>query len=101
LICAESERDKIEIGVARMSLTVEHEQLIALASRVPEEQIPTAKRMLEALIVDPLWLSLASAPMDDEELTPEAAASILEAEQAIGKSEPTPHEEILREFGLA
>ena len=83
-----------------MSLTAEHQQLLELASRVPEEQIPAAKRMLEALIVDPLWLALASAPMDDEELTPEAAAAILEAEQGVGHREATPHEEILREFGL-
>ena len=83
-----------------MSLTTEQEQLLALAFRVPEDQIPTAKRMLEALIVDPFWLSLGSAPMDDEELTPEAAASILEAEQNVGKRESTPHEEMLREFGL-
>ncbi|HEV1287705.1 MAG TPA: hypothetical protein VNU44_20440 [Bryobacteraceae bacterium] len=83
-----------------MTVTAEHEQLLALASRVPEDQIPTAKRMLEALIVDPFWLSFASAPMDDEELTPEAAASILEAEQAVGRGESTSHEEMLREFGL-
>jgi hypothetical protein len=61
-----------------MTLTAEHQQLLELASRVPEEQIPVAKRMLEALIVDPVWLSLASAPIDDEELAPEVIASIAE-----------------------
>jgi hypothetical protein len=81
-------------------MTAEHQQLLDLASRVPEHQVPIAKRMLEALIVDPLWLALASAPLDDEELTPEAAAAILEAEQGVGHRESTPHEEILREFGL-
>jgi hypothetical protein len=83
-----------------MALTAQHEQLLELAARVPEEQVPTAMKMLEALIVDPLWLALASAPMDDEELTPEAAAAILEAEQGVGHREATSHEEILREFGL-
>ncbi len=83
-----------------MSLTTEHQELLELASRVPEEQVPTAKKMLEALIVDPLWLALASAPLDDEELTPEAGEKILEAEKGVGKREATPHEEILREFGL-
>jgi hypothetical protein len=83
-----------------MSLTTEQEQLLALASRVPEEQIPTAKKMLEALIVDPLWLALATASPDDEELTPEVIASIEEARASIARGEGIPHEEILREFGL-
>lgn len=83
-----------------MNLTAEHQQLVDLASRVPEEQIPTAKILLEALIVDPLWLSLASAPMDDEELTPEAVATVLEAENAAGNGKAIPHDEMLREFGL-
>jgi hypothetical protein len=83
-----------------MSLTAEHQQLLDLASRVPEEQIPTAKRILAALIVDPFWLSLASAPMDDEELTPEAAAAVLEAEKSVGNGKAISHEAMLREFGL-
>lgn len=74
--------------------------MLELASRVPEEQIPVAKRMLEALIVDPVWLSLASAPIDDEELAPEVIASIAEAQASIARREGIPHEEILREFGL-
>lgn len=83
-----------------MSLTAEHQQLLELASRIPEEQIPTAKRLLEALIVDPLWLALATAPPDDEELKPEVVASIEEARASIARGEGIPHEEILREFGV-
>jgi hypothetical protein len=52
------------------------------------------------LIVDPFWLSLQAAPIDDEELTPEAVASIEEAAASIKRGEGTPHEEIVREFGL-
>lgn len=74
--------------------------MLELASRVPEEQVPTAKRMLEALIVDPLWLALATAPIDDEELAPEVVASIEEARASMARGEGIPHEEILREFGL-
>ena len=81
-------------------MTPQHQRLVELASRVPEGQIPTAEKMLEALIVDPFWLSLEAAPLDDEELTPEAIASILEAERGVGNRPSTPHEEILREFGL-
>jgi hypothetical protein len=83
-----------------MNLTGEHQQLLELASRVPEEQIPTAKRLLEALIVDPVWLALATAPPEDEELRPEVIASIEEARASIARGEGIPHEEILREFGI-
>lgn len=83
-----------------MELTPEQEQLIELATRVPTADIPTAKRLLEALIVDPLWLALESAPYDDEELTPEDEAALAEGEAAFSRGETTPHEEILREFGI-
>ena len=76
-----------------MSLTAEHQQLLKLASRVPEAQVPAAKRMLEALIFDP-------ASLDDEELLPEVIASIEEARASIARGEGITHEEILREFGL-
>ena len=76
-----------------MSLTAEHQQLLELASRVPEAQVPAAKRILEALIFDP-------ASLDDEELLPEVIASIEEARASIARGEGITHEEILREFGL-
>ena len=83
-----------------MELTPEQEQLVELATRVPTADIPTAKRLLEALIVDPLWLALESAPYDDEELTPEDEAALAAAEAAFSRGETTPHEEIRREFGI-
>ena len=83
-----------------MNLTPDQKQLVELALRVPPAQSATAKRMLEALIVDPLWLALESAPEDEEELRPEAQAAIAEAEAAIERGEGIAHEEILREFGI-
>ena len=83
-----------------MELAEERQQLVELAMRVRAEDIPAAKRILQGLVVDPLWLSMESAPYDDEELTPETIASIAEAEASIARGEGTPHEEILREFGI-
>jgi hypothetical protein len=83
-----------------MNLTAEHQQLLELASRVPKEQIQTAKRLLEALIGDSVYLTPAAAPPDDEELRPEVIASIVEARASIARGEGIPHEEILREFGI-
>jgi hypothetical protein len=84
-----------------MELTREQQELVELATRVPPADVPTAKRVLEALIcADPVWHSLANAPLDDEELRPEIMESIEEARASIAKGEGIPHEEILREFGL-
>jgi hypothetical protein len=83
-----------------VELTTEQQQLVELAIRVPPAEIRTAKRMLEALIVDPFWLALESAPFDDEELTAEDEAALAESEAAFSRGETTPHEEILREFGI-
>ena len=83
-----------------VELTAEQEQLVELETRVPAADIPTARRVLEALIVDPLWLALESAPYDDEELTLEDEAALADAAAAFLRGETTPHEEILREFGI-
>jgi hypothetical protein len=47
-----------------------------LSAREPTADLPIARRLLQPLIVDPLWLSLETAPLDDEELTPEDAAAL-------------------------
>jgi hypothetical protein len=68
---------------------------------MPREDIPVAKRVLNALIgVDPVWQALESAPFDDEEVTPEDEAALAEADAKFGRGEITSHEEILREFEI-
>jgi hypothetical protein len=50
-----------------------------------------------------LWKSrgpLASAPVEEEEVTPETAAAIDCSRASIARGEGIPHEDILREFGL-
>jgi hypothetical protein len=61
------------------TLTPDQKLLFELAARVPLEEIPTARRLLQSLIVDPVWLSCATAPPDDEPLTPEDQAAIEQA----------------------
>jgi len=83
-----------------VELTLEQQQLVELAARVPPASIPAAKRALKALIEDPLWVALESAPYDDEAVTPDDEAALAEAEAEFQRGEMTPHEEILREFGI-
>ena len=56
-------------------------------------------RLLE-VVAEPLARSLALAPVEEEEITPETAAALDRARASLARGEGVPHEEILREFGL-
>jgi hypothetical protein len=78
----------------------ERRELHELVDRLPDPELPAAKRMLQSLLADPLWLSLLTARPDDEPYTEEQQRQDSEAQAAIERGEGIPHEEILREFGL-
>ena len=83
------------------ALTPQQQQLVELAARVPEDQVPAAKRMLQSLIVDPFWLSLQAAPYDDEPVSPEEEVAVEAARESVRCGELLIlHEDIMREFGL-
>ena len=72
-------------------------ELHELLDHVPPSDVPKARRFLRSL-VDPVSLSLLSAPEDGE---PETDAEREAVESARAETGPgTPHEEVLREFGL-
>jgi hypothetical protein len=51
-------------------------------------------------MVEPLSSSLAKAPVEEEELTPETAAALDRARASLARGEGVSHEEVLREFDL-
>ena len=51
-------------------------------------------------MVEPLSRSLALAPVEDEEITPETGAALERARASLSRGEGIAHEDILREFGL-
>ena len=51
------------------------------------------------MIAEPLDRSLALAPVEEEEITPEMAASLDRARASLARGEGIPHEEVLHEFG--
>ncbi len=55
--------------------------------------------MLLSLLVDPMWLSIESARVEQEELTPGARAALDEARISLEGGEGLSHEEIVHEFG--
>jgi hypothetical protein len=73
------------------------EELHVLLDHIPASHVTVARQFLRSL-VDPVSLSLLSAPEDDE---PESDAERTAVESARREKGPgTPHEEVLREFGL-
>jgi hypothetical protein len=73
------------------------QELHLLLDHISASDVATARNFLRSL-VDPVSLSLLSASEDDE---PETDAERVAVESARSETGPgTPHEEVLREFGL-
>ncbi len=66
---------------------------------LPDEKVEAVRSLLEVM-VEPLSRSLAMAPVEDEDLTPETAAALDRARASLARGEGVSHEEVLREFGL-
>jgi hypothetical protein len=81
------------------NVTQERQQAHALLDMLPEEKLTAVRSLLEVM-VEPLSRSLAFAPVEEEEITPETAAALDRARAALARGEGILHEDILREFGL-
>ena len=77
----------------------QRQQVHALLDMLPDEKLTAVRGLLEVM-VEPLSRSLALAPVEDEEITPETAAALDRARASLDRGEGRPHEEVLREFGL-
>jgi len=78
-------------------VTQEREQAHALLDMLPVEKLIAVRSLLEVM-VEPLSRSLASAPSEEEEITPETAAAIDRGRASLARGEGIPHEHIRREF---
>jgi ethanolamine utilization microcompartment shell protein EutL len=79
--------------------TEERQRAHALLDLLPEEKLSAVRSLLEVM-VEPLSRSLASAPVEEEEVTPETAAALERARASLARGEGIPHEDVVREFGL-
>ena len=71
-----------------------------LIDRIPEGELPAARRFLEYLASSPAYRTALLAPPDDEPVTEGDAQSIRNALDEIHAGRTVSHDEILREFGL-
>jgi len=81
------------------NLNQERQQAHALVDMLPPAKLKAVRSLLEVM-VEPLTRSLALAPVEEEEITPEMADALDRARASLVRGEGIPHEEILREFGL-
>jgi hypothetical protein len=79
--------------------TNETQKAHALIEMLPPAQLTAVVTLLEA-ILDPVAKSIASAPVEDEEITEETATAIERGRSSLAAGKGIPHEEVLREFGL-
>ena len=86
--------------MGQASIDTDRTELHQLLDHIPASDLPTARKILQAL-VDPVWLAMLTAPPDDEPLSDAEKAGLEAADQREQRGESLiPHEEILREFGL-
>jgi hypothetical protein len=77
----------------------ERQQAHDLLDALPEEKLNAVRNLLEVM-VEPLSRSLATAPIEEEELTPETAAALDRSRASLARGEGISHQEVLREFGV-
>jgi hypothetical protein len=77
----------------------EKQQAHDLIERLAPSQISAVVHLLQVM-TGPLSRALASAPVEEEEITSETAAALDRARASLARGEGIPHEDILREFGL-
>jgi len=71
-----------------------------LIERIPETEIPAAKRFLEYLVASPALRAAQLAPIDDEPVTAADETAIAQAKADVEAGRIATHDEVLREFGL-
>ena len=68
-------------------LTQQRQQAHALLDVLPAEKLTAVRSLLEVM-VEPLSRSLALAPVEDEEITPETAAALDRARASLRRIHP-------------
>ena len=86
------------LGVCmELDFVQQRQQVHLLIDVLPEKKLFAVHSLLEVL-VEPLSRSLAMAPVEEEELTPETVATLNRSSAQLDRGESVSHEEILHEF---
>ena len=86
-------------GVMMAAMT-SRDQLHEIVDMLPESDLASAQRLLQALPEDPVLRALLAAPLDDEPVTDEDRCAIEEAEASILTHGTISTAELRRRLGL-
>ena len=71
-----------------------------LIERVPPDQITAAVRFLEFLLLDPVSRALATAPVEDEEISEEEEQAVARSKEWFQHNEGIPFEQVVADLGF-
>ncbi len=77
---------------------LEHAQ--QLLSHLAPAQVAAVVHLMEVML-DPVSRTLASVPLEDEEISEDEERAVAEAREWLKHNKPIPHEEVLAELGLS
>ena len=72
----------------------------ALLDRIPDDQMTAAVRFLEFLLLDPVSRALATAPLEDEEISEEEEQAVARSREWFKHNQGIPFEEVVAELGF-
>jgi hypothetical protein len=81
-------------------MTTDKQHAHALVDRIPADQMTAAVRFLEFLLLDSVDRALATAPVEDEEITEEEEQSVAGSKEWFKHNEGIPFEQLATELGF-
>ncbi|MBI3680084.1 MAG: hypothetical protein HY235_06770 [Acidobacteria bacterium] len=81
-------------------MTADKQHAHALLDRVPADQMTAAVRFLEFLLLDPVGRALATAPVEDEEISQEEEAAVARSKEWFKHNEGIPFEQVVADLGF-
>jgi hypothetical protein len=72
----------------------------ALLDRIPNDQMIAAVRFLEFLLLDPVSRALATAPVEDEEISEEEEHAVAVSKEWFKHNQGIPFEDVVAELGF-
>ena len=81
-------------------MTADKQHAHALVDRVPADQMMAAVRFLEFLLLDSVDRALATAPVEDEEISQEEEEAVARSKEWFKHNEGIPFEQVATDLGL-
>ena len=78
----------------------EKQQAHELVDQLPPTQLKVVVRLLEEML-DPVSLSIANAPVEDEPLSEEEKKALDDAREWLKRNQGIPHAQVLAELGIS